>query len=182
MLSSKVPLGSTAPFEWPSASLEFLHSLSLPLPVLSKTQLQRAFSCLMLALSHSDTRHLNRHMASCGCHEILIEPCITVLFLSNFSPYPIQRRFWWVSCSNHSFQLIIVFSTVSVSLTGRNHPFRLPIEGRLTFGDISSFGIRTKQVNWLQSTVHRILTHWRNRKRSLFWKDPKIIVLTIENT
>ena len=45
MLSCIVPLGST------SASLEFLHSLSLSLPILSKTQLHKAFSLHAGALS-----------------------------------------------------------------------------------------------------------------------------------
>ena len=40
----------------------------------------RRRSLLMLVLSHSDTHYLNRHMAWCGCHEILIQPCIIVLF------------------------------------------------------------------------------------------------------
>ena len=51
----------------------FSHSTSLCLLylyVLSKTQLQEAFSHLMLVLFHSDTHHLNRHMARCGCHEM----------------------------------------------------------------------------------------------------------------
>ena len=97
---------SVAQFQSPtSASLEFLHSLSLP--VLSKTQLEKAFSRLMRVLSHSDTHYLNRHMVGCGCHEILTQRCITVPFLSDFSLHPIQLWFLWLSYSNHSFQLII---------------------------------------------------------------------------
>ena len=41
-------------------------------------------SLLMRVLSHSDTHHLNRYMVWCGCHEILILCCNTVLFLSKF--------------------------------------------------------------------------------------------------
>ena len=47
--------------------------------------------------------------------------------------------------------------------------------------DMSPVFIRAKRVNLLQSTVHRILTHWRNQKRSLFWKDHRSIFLTTAN-
>ena len=58
----------------------------------------------------------------------------------------------------------LVFSSLSITLTRqktislaiRNHSFRYPIEGRLTFRDISPVAIRTKRLNLLQSTVHRI--------------------------
>ena len=59
-----------------------------------------------LTLTH--TNYLNRYMAGCGCHEILIQRCFTVLFLSNLSVYPTQLWFWWLSYSNHSFQLIVI--------------------------------------------------------------------------
>ena len=50
----------------------------------------RRRSLFMRVLSHSDTYYLNRHMVGCGCHDILIQRCITVLFLANFSLYPSQ--------------------------------------------------------------------------------------------
>ena len=59
----------------------------------------------MLVLSHADTHYLNRHMVGCGCHEILIQRWITVLFLSNFFLASIQLWFCRLSYSNHSFQL-----------------------------------------------------------------------------
>ena len=85
---------------------------------------------------------------------------------------------------------LLVFSVVSItlihqeitSLAIRNHSFRHPIEGRLTVRYTSPVVIRTKRVHLLQSTVHRILTHWRNRKRSLFRKDRRSIFLTTANT
>ena len=75
----------------------------------------------MLVLSYSDTHHLNRHMARCGCHDILIQRCITVLFLSNFCLGPIELWFCWLSYSNHSFQLISIQSSVNHSNPSRNH-------------------------------------------------------------
>ena len=87
----------------------FSHSTSLCLPFLSPfcpRHNSRRRSLFMRVLSHSDTHYLNRHMTGCGCYEILIQRRITVLFLWNFSLYPIQRWFWWLSYSNHSFQLI----------------------------------------------------------------------------
>ena len=56
----------TTPFGRPSASLNFLHSLTPP----HKTC---RISLLMRVLSHLDTHYLNRHTAGCGCHEILIQ-------------------------------------------------------------------------------------------------------------
>ena len=57
-----------------------------------------------------------------------------------------------------------LFRTVSITLTRqetfspakRNYSFRLQMEGRLTFRDISPVVIRAKRLNLLQSTVHRI--------------------------
>ena len=69
----------------------------------------------MRVLSHSDSHHLNRHMVGCGCHEIMIHRCITVLFLSNFSLKSTQLWFWWMSYSNHSFQLISIQYSVHQS-------------------------------------------------------------------
>ena len=68
----------------------------------------RRRSLFMWVLSHSDTHYLNRHMAWCGCHKILIQPSINILFLTNFSLYPIELWFWWLSYSNHSLQLISI--------------------------------------------------------------------------
>ena len=81
----------------------------------------RRRSLLMLVLSHSNTHHLNRHMVGCGCHEILIERCITALFLSNSSMHLIQLWFWWLSYSDHSFQLISIRWSVHHSDPPRNH-------------------------------------------------------------
>ena len=67
-----------------SASLYLLH-LSLFYPIHNT----RRRSLSMLVLSHAGTHYLNRHMAWCGCHDILIERFILVLFLSDFSLYPI---------------------------------------------------------------------------------------------
>jgi hypothetical protein len=81
----------------------------------------RRRSLLMLVLSHSDTHHLNRHMVGCGRHDILIQPYITVLFLSKFSPYLIQLRFWWLSYSKHWFHLVSIQYSVRHSDPSRNH-------------------------------------------------------------
>ena len=62
----------------------------------------------MRVLSYSNSHYLNRHMAWCGCHEVLIQRCITVLCLENFSLYPIQLWFCWLSYSSHLFQLISI--------------------------------------------------------------------------
>ena len=79
---SKVPLFFTTPFGRPSASLEFLHSLfkrsvqdTTPEGVLS--------SCWCHERS-DQPRSSQEYMACCGCHEILIHRCITVLFLAIF--------------------------------------------------------------------------------------------------
>ena len=64
----------------------------------------------------------------------------------------------------------------------RNHSFRLQIEGRLTFRDLSPVVLRTKNVNRLQLTVQRILTHQRNRKCSLSRKDRRTIFLRTTKT
>ena len=97
---------------------------SLCLPYLSLRFFQDTTAEGVLSLcgcSHSDTHYLKRHMAGCGCHEILIESCITVLFLSNFSLYPIQLWFWWLSFSNHSFRLISIQYSVHHSDSARTH-------------------------------------------------------------
>ena len=41
----------------------------------------------------------------------------------------------------------------TISLAIMNHLFRHPVEGRLTFGDISPVLIRTKRMHSLQSTL-----------------------------
>ena len=82
--------GSSAPFCRPSASLENCSTLPLCLSLFNVSSLipphytccisacccpkynSRRRSLFMRALSHSDTHHLNRYMAWCGCHEILI--------------------------------------------------------------------------------------------------------------
>ena len=88
-LSVHLSLGSTAPFGRPSASLKFFHSLIPPHPhsvslCAAAQNNSRRRSLSMLVLSCSDTHYLNRHMAWCGCHEILIPRYLTVPFLSNF--------------------------------------------------------------------------------------------------
>ena len=44
----------------------------------------------------------------------------------------------------------------TISPASRNYSFRHSIEGRLTFRDISPVITRTKRVNFLRPTVHRI--------------------------
>ena len=110
-------IGSTTAF------LEFLHSLSisLSLPVLSNTQVQKGVLSLNAgALSHSNTHYLNRHMAQCGCHErsdqsrsstvymawcgcheILILHSATVLFLTRFCHF-------WSSSSSFSLSAAVL--------------------------------------------------------------------------
>ena len=142
----------------------------------------------MLVLSHSDTHYLNRNMAWCGCHDILIQRPITILCLANFSLYSTQLWLWWLSYSNHHFSLL-VFSKVSttpiqqeiISLAVRNYLFLFSVEGKLTFRDTSTVVIRTKRVNFL----HRLCTKptlLRNRKGSLFWNDRKSILITTADT
>ena len=80
MLSSKVPLRPSDSL--PPPSNFFIHSLSLH-PFCPRHNSRRR-PLFMWVLSYSSTQHLNRHMAWCGCHEILIERCIIVLFVSNF--------------------------------------------------------------------------------------------------
>ena len=58
---------------------------------LSKTQLQKAFSLYAGALSLWPTQNLNRYMAWCGCHEILIPCSTTVLFSTPFLLISISR-------------------------------------------------------------------------------------------
>ena len=137
MLSSKFSLGSTAPFGHPSSNF-FIHSLSLY--EFCTRHNSRRRSLFMLVLSHSDTHFINRHMVGCGCHErgvqsrssqecmvwcecpeILIQRCITVLFLSHFSRYPTQLWFWWLSYLNHSFQLVSIHYSVHQSDPPRIH-------------------------------------------------------------
>ena len=81
-------LGSTAPSGRPSASLDFLHSLTPPhyaccisLRPVQDTTPEGVLTSNAGVLSHFDTHHLNRHMAQCGCHEILIPFFTTVQFL-----------------------------------------------------------------------------------------------------
>ena len=114
MNSSKVPLGFPPPFGRPSASLEFLHSLFLSACYCPSHNSKRR-SLFMRVLSHSNTHYLNRYKVGCGCHDILIQRCITVLFLSNFSLYRTRLWFWWLSYSNHSFNWLVL-STISIPL------------------------------------------------------------------
>ena len=74
----------------------FSHSTSLCLPYLSpfcSRHNWRRRSLLMRVLSHSDTHYLNRHMARCGCHEILIPRSFYVRFVTRFC------HFWWTPYS-----------------------------------------------------------------------------------
>ena len=117
-------LSSTVP-RWPSSKVSsFCPSASLCLLHLSPfcprhNSSKRSF--FMRVLSHSDTHYLNRHMVGCGCHEILIQRCITVLFLSNIPLYLIQRWFRWLRYSNHSCQLISIQYSVYFSDSVKNH-------------------------------------------------------------
>jgi hypothetical protein len=93
IISPVVLLGPLVGLRPPSKIPAFCHSASLCLVHLSlfcPRHNARRRSLFMRVLSHSDTQYLNRHTAWCGCHEILIERCITVLFLLNFSLYSIQ--------------------------------------------------------------------------------------------
>ena len=159
-LSSSVALASLYPWVglWPPSNL-FIHSLSLP--VLSKKQLQEGVlsSCgcsLTLTLTTSvgiwhgagATKSWSSFVSlSCSCRIYL---CIRSNYVSG----------GWATRIIH-FSLL-VFSPVSItlirqetiSLAIRHYTFRLSIEGRLIFGDISSVVIRTKRVNLL----HRLCT------------------------
>ena len=109
----------------------------------------------MRVLSHSDTHHLNRYMAWCGCHEILIQPSITFLFLANFSVYPTPRWFRWLSYSNHSFQLISIQYSVHHSDPARNHQswYQKPF-------------ISTS--NWRQAHIQRYISYCPSNKAREF--------------
>ena len=135
--------------------LPLISSLTLSLYSLCPTQLQQAFSRFMLVLSRSNTQYLNRHTARCECHEILIERCITVLFLLNFSLYSIQIWLWWLSYSNHSFQLIHIQHSVQFYYPPRNHQscFQEPF-------------ISTS--NWRQVHIQRHIFVWHSNKASEF--------------
>ena len=152
----------------------FSHSTSLCLPYLSPfcpRHNSRRRSLFMRVPSHSDTQHLNRHMAWCGCHEILIQRCLTVLFLSNFPLYPIQLWFWWLSYSNRSFQLISIQLSGHHSDSARKHQscnqnyhwFRLRIEGRLTSQKHISWCNSNKAPEFIASTVYRIPSLLRSK-------------------
>ena len=80
-LSVHISLEFTVPFGRPSASVEFLPSLTLPhydycisLGPCPKHN-TRIRSLSMLVLSNSETRNLNGYMGWCGCHDILIALC-----------------------------------------------------------------------------------------------------------
>ena len=83
-LSSSVPLVSLVPLRPPSNF--FIHSPSLPLPTRSiqytspKRRSLAECGCSLTLPTH----YLNRHMAWCGCHEILTQRSIADLFLTNF--------------------------------------------------------------------------------------------------
>ena len=101
-----------------------LFVLSLCLPYLSpfcQRHNSRRHSLFMRVLSHCDTHYLNMHMVGCGYHEILIQRSVTALFLTNFSLYPIRLWFWWLSYSNHSFQLLSNQYSVHHSDSARDH-------------------------------------------------------------
>ena len=128
---------STPPFGRPSASSDFLYSLTsshyaccISLCSVQNTTPEDVLSlcCCSLTLtlttsqgymvgcgcheSSDQSRSSQGYLAWCGCHEILIQRCITVLFLLNSSVYLIQLWFWWLSYSNHSFQLISIQDSV----------------------------------------------------------------------
>ena len=132
--------------------------------------------------NYSNDPQLTGYMVWCGCHEILIQHCITVLFLSNFSLYPIQPSFWWLSNSNHSFQLIRIQDSVRHYDSARNHqccypePFISTSNWRWAYIQRHIFCCHSnKACEFIASTVHRIPTHQRNRTRSLFRKDRRSI-------
>ena len=86
-ISPLIPLrpvvGLRPPSKIPSFSYSDWQSL-LQISTFCPEHNTRIRSLLMLVLSHSDTRHLNRHMVGCGCHEI-VTPCSrTVLFSTTF--------------------------------------------------------------------------------------------------
>ena len=124
IISPLFPLRPLVGLRLPSKVSSFSHSDSQSLPQLSPfcSELNtRRRSFFMLVLSHSDTHNLNRHIAWCGCHEILTQRCSTVLILANFSMYRIQLWFWWLSYSNPSIQLFNIQHSVHHSDLARNH-------------------------------------------------------------
>ena len=135
----------------------------------------------MRVLSHSDTHHLNGYMGWCGCHEIFIQRSITVLFWSKFSLYLTQLWFWWLSYSNHSFQLISIQYSVHQSDSARNHSYRPSNECWLIFRDISPLVIRAKRVSLLHQ-LRTKSTHYWAWKPSLCRKDRRTIFLTTAKT
>ena len=115
------------------------------------------------ALSLWHTHYLNGYMVWCGCHEILIPCSTTVLFSSNFALHPIQLCFWWLSYSDHSFQLISIQLNVHHSDPPRNHqscyqePFILTANWRQThIQSYFSCYHSKKACEFIASTVYKI--------------------------
>ena len=154
-------------FRSSSLSLEFTLSLSmLYLSPFCQRHNSSRRSLFILVLCHFGTHYPHRHMVGCGSHEILIQPCTTVLFLANVSVYSIQLWFWWLSYWNHSFQLIIIQYSVHHSDPARNH--QSCYQGSF----ISTSNWRQAHIQrhipcrhsnklseFIANTVHRILTH-----------------------
>ena len=94
-MCSSVP-GSTAPCGRPSTSLESLHYLiqlhyaCCIYGCCCAKHNSRGRSLSMLVLSQSDTHYVNRHMAWCGCHEILI-----ALYYTTEVFCPAQKNVTW---------------------------------------------------------------------------------------
>ena len=72
MLSSKVPVGFTVPFGRPSASLEFLYSLSLSTRSVQDTVPEGVLSLCWCHERSEQSRSSQGYRACCGCYEILI--------------------------------------------------------------------------------------------------------------
>ena len=87
-------------------------------------------------------------------------------------------HFSWLEFSTVSITLI---RQITVSLVIRNYLFRHPIEGRLTFRDISSVAIQTKRMHLLHRLYTKPIHQW-NRTRSLFRKYHKTTFITTANT
>ena len=92
IVSPLVPLRPLVGLRPPSKNPSSCHSTLLCLPYLSPfcprhNSLWR--SLFMRVLSHLDTHYLNRHMAKCGCHEILTRLSLSILFWSNFFDFSV---------------------------------------------------------------------------------------------
>ena len=187
-LSSSVPLVSLVPLRPPSNF--FIHSPSLPLPTRS--------------IQYTSPKR--RSLAECGCSLTL--PLTTSIGIWHGAgatkSWPsvlsliCSWRIFLCNRFNHAsggwatriirFNLL-VFSTVcitlihqeTISLAIRNHSFRLRIEDRLTFRDLSPVVIRAKRMH----LSHRLFwkhMHQRSRKRSLLRKYRRRVFITAANT